>query len=82
MAKLNITWPQFAMCNENPTKSFEDMCRRLFTAEFLKGKYRPHADHNNAGIEVLPILEPEREDGQDQKRISFQCKYVERPSYS
>ncbi len=82
MAKLNITWPQFAMCNDNSTKAFEDMCRRLFTADILKGKVRPHADHNNAGIEVLPILEPEREDGQPRKRISFQCKYVDSPSYA
>lgn len=80
MAKLNITWPQFAVCNDNPTKAFEDMCRRLFTAEFLKGKVQPHADHNNAGIEVLPIREPEREDGQPQKRISFQSKYADSPS--
>lgn len=80
MAKLNITWPQFAICNDNPSKAFEDMCRRLFKAEFLRGKVRPHANHNNAGIEVLPILEPEREDGQPQKRISFQSKYADNPS--
>ena len=82
MAKLNITWAQFAMCNSNPTKDFEDMCRRLFKAEFLKGRAYPHADHNTVGIEVLPILEAEREDGQPQKRISFQCKYAENPSYA
>ena len=82
MAKLNITWPQFAVCNENPTKAFEDMCRRLFTAEFLKNKQRPHANHNNAGIEVLPILEAERDDELPRKRISFQCKYVDQPSYA
>ena len=82
MAKLNITWPQFAVCNSNTTKEFEDMCRRLFTVEFLKGEKRPHADHNNAGVEVLPILEPERDDGQKQKRISFQSKYVDQPAYA
>lgn len=82
MAKLNITWPQFAVCNDNPTRAFEDMCRRLFTAEFLKGKKRPHANHNNAGIEVLPILEPERGDGKPQQLISFQCKYASQPSYA
>ena len=77
MAKLNITWPQFAICNDNCTKAFEDMCRRLFTAEFLKGEILPHSDSNNPGVEVLPVLEPEREDGQPRKRISFQCKYVD-----
>ena len=82
MAKLNITWAQFAVCNDNPTKAFEDMCRRLFIAEFLKGKKRPHANHNNAGVEVLPILEPERDDGKPQQRISFQCKYASQPSYA
>ena len=53
------------------------MCRRLFTAEFLKGEILPHSDSNNPGVEVLPVLEPEREDGQPRKRISFQCKYVD-----
>lgn len=82
MAKLNITWPQFAACNDNSTKAFEDMCRRLFTAKFLKSQKLPHANFNNAGIEVLPVLEPIREDGQSQKLISFQCKYVDQPSYA
>ena len=82
MAKLNITWAQFAICNENPTKSFEDMCRKLFRAEFLNNSVRTHSNHNNAGIEVLPVLEPKREGGMPQKRISFQSKYVEQPSYA
>ncbi len=79
MAKLNITWAQFAICNDNPTKAFEDMCRRLFRAEFLKKTKRPHSNHNNPGVEVLPVLEPEREDGLPRKRISFQSKFVSRP---
>lgn len=82
MARLNITWAQFAVCNDNPTKAFEDMCRQLFTNEFLKDKQRTHSDHNNPGIEVLPISVTERKDGIHQKKISFQCKYVEQPSYA
>ena len=82
MARLNVTWAQFAVCNDNPTKAFEDMCRQLFTNEFLKDKQRTHSDHNNPGIEVLPISVTERKDGIHQKKISFQCKYVEQPSYA
>ena len=80
MAKLNITWPYFLYCNDNPTEAFEDMCRRLFIAEYLKGKKRPHTDHNTPGVEVLPILEPERDDGQPLRRISFQAKFVDSTS--
>ena len=71
----NITWPLFAAYNDDARKSFEDMCRRLFTSEFLKDQVIPHTDPNLAGIEVLPVWEPERDDGQPRKRISFQAKY-------
>ena len=80
MAKLNITWPQFAVCNDNRTKSFEDMCRWLFKRVYLQDKCELHTDHNLPGIEVLPVLEPIRKEGKPQKRISFQSKYVEQVS--
>lgn len=73
----NITWAQFAMCNDDITGAFEDMTRRLFTFEFLKNSKIPHSDHNNPGVEVLPILEPPHKDGAKQRRISFQSKYFE-----
>lgn len=73
----NITWAQFAMCNDDATGAFEDMTRRLFTFEFLKNSKIPHSDHNNPGVEVLPILEPPHKDGSKQRRISFQSKYFE-----
>ncbi len=76
----NIIWPQFAVCNDDATTAFEDMCRRIFEAEFLKGQKIPHSDHNTPGVEVLPILEPPRNDGLSQKRISFQAKYVDQVS--
>lgn len=75
----NITWPLFAAYNDDARTAFEDMCRRLFTAEYLKGQM-PHTDPNLPGIEVLPVLEPERDDGQPQKRISFQAKYTDQGS--
>ena len=76
MANHNITWDMFAVCNENKTKAFEEMCRRLFKAKYLKGKVDLHANHNTPGIEVLPVWEPEGEAGQKLRRISFQSKYV------
>lgn len=76
----NITWPQFAVCNDNPRSAFEDMTRRLFYFEYLKELELPHSDHANPGIEVLPVLEPSHTDGSPQKRISFQSKYFEQSS--
>ena len=73
----NLTWPQFAMCNDDATGAFEDMSRRLFSQEFLGNGTVPHSDHNNPGVEVLPILEQPREDGSKQRKISFQAKYFE-----
>lgn len=73
----NLIWPQFAMCNDDTTGAFEDMARRLFSLEFLGGGTIPHSDHNNPGIEVLPILEQPRSDGSKRRKISFQAKYFE-----
>ncbi|MCB6992007.1 hypothetical protein LI177_00605 [bacterium 210820-DFI.6.37] len=50
----NLTWSQFAMCNDDATGAFEDMSRRLFALEFLENGTVPHSDHNNPGVEVLP----------------------------
>lgn len=59
----NLTWAQFAVCNDDVTGAFEDMSRRLFSLEFLEKGVVPHSDHNNPGIEVLPILERVHSDG-------------------
>lgn len=45
--------------------------------EFLENGTVPHSDHNNPGVEVLPILEPPHSDGLKQRKISFQAKYFE-----
>lgn len=73
----NLTWPQFAVCNDDATDAFEDMARRLFSLEFLGNGTIPHSDHNNPGVEVLPILELPHSDGSKQRKISFQAKYFE-----
>lgn len=73
----NLSWAQFEMFNDNTTEAFEEMCKDLFICEYLKESNNPHADHNNPGVEVLPILEPVRADGQSQRRISYQAKYFE-----
>ena len=73
----NLTWAQFAVCNDDATGAFEDMSRRLFSLEFLEKGVVLHSDHNNPGIEVLPILERVHSDGSKQRKISFQAKYFE-----
>ncbi|WP_320956425.1 hypothetical protein, partial [Enterocloster asparagiformis] len=65
------------MCNDDATGAFEDMARRLFSLEFLGRGTIPHSDHNNPGVEVLPILELPHSDGSKQRKISFQAKYFE-----
>ena len=74
----NLSWAQFEMFNDDKTGSFEEMCKDLFICEYLKDSSNPHADHNNPGIEVIPVLEPIRADGQPQRRISYQAKYFEK----
>ena len=73
----NLNWAQFEVINDNRTDAFEEMCTDLFFCEYLKERRNPHADHNNPGVEVLPILEPLRDDGQPQRWISFQAKYFD-----
>lgn len=73
----NLTWAQFAVCNDDATGAFENMARRLFSLEFLGKGTVPHSDHNNPGVEVLPILEQPHSDGSKQRKISFQAKYFE-----
>lgn len=74
MAKPNVTWPQFAVCNDNATREFEGMCRRIFRKEFAGGQLL-HTNHNTPGIEVLPVSEPGIG-----KQISFQSKYFDQSS--
>ena len=74
---LDITWPQFEVCNPNTQIAFENMCRQLFNNFFFDGKALFHSDPNNPGVEILPILH--KETG---KYISFQAKYFSSIDYS
>lgn len=73
----NLTWPQFTVCNDDTTGAFEDMARRLFCREFLDEGTVPHSEHNNPGVEVVPVFESIQEEGSKRRKISFQAKYFE-----
>ena len=77
----NLSWAQFEMYNDNKTGAFEEMCKDLFICEYLKDSRIPHANHNNPGVEVVPIQEPPRDDGQPRRFISYQAKYFDGGSY-
>ena len=53
---LNLTWPQFAVCNDDATGAFEDMARCLFSLEFLGSGTIPHSDHNNQGVVIYEAV--------------------------
>lgn len=72
----SITWAQFEICNLNHQVAFENMCRILFNSFFFDGKALPHANPNNPGVEVQPMLHQE-----SGKRISFQAKYFSTIDY-
>lgn len=72
----DVSWESFAVCNQNPQKSFENMCRWLFNDFFFDGKALFHSEPNNPGIEVLPKLHTE-----SKKHISFQAKYFSSIDY-
>lgn len=80
----DLSWTQFLQCcTGDPRLQFEEMCRRLFIAEYLHGKELPQAETSHPGIEVDPVLEPIHEDGSPRKRISFQSKFFDNSvSYS
>lgn len=71
-----VSWENFAACNQNPQESFEKMCRWLFNNFFFNGKALFHSEPNNPGVEVVPKLHPA-----SNKRISFQAKYFSTMDY-
>ena len=77
----DVRWPVFACCNADQTTEFENMTRRLFCVHFAGGQLL-HSDSMNPGVEVLPVLEPLRDDGLHRRRISFQSKYLKDVNYS
>ena len=48
----NITWAQFAVCNDDVTTNFESLTRRLFQREFVEEGTRLHSNSNHPGLEV------------------------------
>ena len=78
-----ITWENFTSANTDGRDNrlrFEDLCRQLFTNEFLaqnkKTKY-VHSNPNNAGLESDPVY-----DEQNQRWIGYQAKFFDdRPGY-
>ena len=72
----DLSWTQFIQCcTGDPRLQFEEMCRRLFIAEFLQGEEYPQSETSHPGIEVEPVLEPIHEDGAPRKRISFHVNF-------
>lgn len=79
----NITWAQFAVCNDDVTTNFESLTRRLFQREFVEEGTRLHSNSNHPGIEVSPVIEKKQGDCTERRKISFQSKYFEhKVSYS
>lgn len=78
-SRSDLSWTQFLQCcTGDPRLQFEEMTRRLFSAKYLKREELPRSETSHPGIEVAPILEPVREDGAPQKRISFQSKFFDK----
>ncbi len=78
MGTGQITWEQFITSNNDARGvryKFEDLCRQLFTYEFLSEnkihKYL-HSNPNNAGIESEPILNEV-----NNKYIGYQAKFFD-----
>lgn len=78
MATGQINWEQFITSNNDARGvkyKFEDLCRQLFTYEYIsKNKVNRylHSNPNNAGIESEPILDEE-----NNKYIGYQAKYFD-----
>lgn len=78
MAAGQITWEQFITSNNDARGvryKFEDLCRQLFTNEFLannKVNRFMHSNPNNPGVESEPIL-----DEQNNRYIGYQAKFFD-----
>lgn len=77
MLNRDVTWAKFEENNPNVDEAFEDMCGMLFFHSFCSKQSFMHANHNNPGVEIEPILS---KDGKT--RISYQAKYLTETDYS
>lgn len=75
---VEVNWENFASNNNDPDgvqHKFENLCRQLFTNDFLKENKitrNLHSNPNNPGIEAEPIL-----DERTNQYIGFQVKYFD-----
>ena len=74
MANTQIDWNSFINSSDEhsiPYK-FEDLCRQLFSKEFLSSTSYLHCNPSNPGIESEPVY-----DEKYNRYVGFQCKYFE-----
>ena len=75
---VEVNWENFASNNNDPDgiqHKFENLCRQLFTNEFLKENKTTrnlHSNPNNPGIEAEPVL-----DERTGQYVGFQAKYFD-----
>lgn len=73
-----VNWENFASNNNDPDgvqHKFENLCRQLFTNDYLKENKKSrnlHSNPNNPGIEAEPIL-----DERTNQYIGFQVKFFD-----
>lgn len=77
MLASDITWDRFADIHKNPAKAFENLCWSIFQYHYAHKDANFHANPNNPGIEIDPVLSA---DGLE--RISFQSKWLKKMDYS
>lgn len=73
MSSIRIDWISFINSSDDehsiPYK-FEDLCRQLFSREFLSNANYLHCNPNNPGIESEPVY-----DEKHNRYVGFQCKF-------
>ena len=75
---MQINWDSFKVHNQDSRGiryKFEDLCRILFSNEFIKGNKQfrfLHSNPNNPGLETEPIFDEE-----NKRWIGFQAKYFD-----
>lgn len=68
----NLSWAKFEVNNPNKQIAFENMCRSLFSREYVLDGEVLHSDPNHPGIEVAPVKSKYGD-----CNISFQAKYFD-----
>ena len=78
MASTQIDWNSFINSSDDehsiPYK-FENLCRQLFSREFLSNTSYLHCNPSNPGIESEPVY-----DDKHNRYVGFQCKFFKKQS--